>query len=66
MIKLIEKELIVRCRKEDVAILKNLIPECEKEYTAIMQREVAQAEFNDDGTPAVHVDYKTKLILNAD
>ena len=41
MIKLIQEELLVRCRKEDVALLKSLIPECEQEYTAIMKREVA-------------------------
>jgi V-type H+-transporting ATPase subunit E len=40
MIKLLEKELIVRCRREDVRLLKDLIPECEKEYEAIMKKEV--------------------------
>lgn len=64
MIKLLEKELIIRCRREDVRLLKDLIPECEKEYEAIMKREVQQAEFNEDGTPAAQVDYKTKLILS--
>ena len=40
MIKLLEKELNIRCRREDVGLLKQLIPECEKEYQAIMKREV--------------------------
>lgn len=40
MIKLLEKELIVRCRREDVRLLKDLIPECEKEYEAIMKKDV--------------------------
>ena len=66
MIKLLEKELLIRCRREDVEMLKELIPECEKEYQAIMKREVVQAELNDDGTPAVQIEYKTKLILNTD
>lgn len=40
MIKLLEKELMVRCRLEDVNLLKELIPECEQEYEAIMKKEV--------------------------
>ena len=40
MIKLLEKELVVRCRREDVRLLKELIPECEQEYQAIMKKEV--------------------------
>lgn len=40
MIKLLEKELVVRCRKEDVNLLKALIPECEQDYEAIMKSEV--------------------------
>lgn len=66
MIKLLEKELNVRCRREDLGLLKQLIPECEQEYQEIMSREVEQAEFNEDGTPATKVEYKTKLILNED
>jgi hypothetical protein len=41
MIKLIQEELLVRCRKEDVALLKSLISECDQKYTAIMKSEVA-------------------------
>lgn len=66
MIKLLEKELVVRCRKEDVNLLKALIPECEQEYEAIMKKEVQVADFNEDGSPAAQVDYKTRLILNQD
>lgn len=52
MIKLLEPELLVRCRQEDVKLIKELIPECEKQYEEIMKREA-----HGDKT------YKTKLTL---
>jgi V-type H+-transporting ATPase subunit E len=52
MIKLLEKELLIRCRHEDIPLLRELIPECEEEYQEIMKREVEQATLNEDGTPA--------------
>jgi len=64
MIKLLESQLNVRCRREDAGLVKELIPECEKEYEAIMKREVLQPEFNEDGTQAHQIEYKTKLVLN--
>lgn len=52
MIKLLEPELLVRCREEDVKLIKELIPECERQYVEIMTRE-AHSERT----------YKTKLTL---
>jgi len=45
--------LLLKCRKDDVQLVKELIPECEQEYQEIMKREAANA----------NVDYKTKLKL---
>jgi V-type H+-transporting ATPase subunit E len=51
MIKLLEPELLIKCRKEDQDLVKSLIPECESEFVDIMTREVSEGE------------YKTKLRL---
>ncbi len=59
MIKLLEKELCLKCRKEDLNLIKELIPECQKDFEAIMKREVNQP---DDGSQPVH--YQTRLTLN--
>ena len=32
MIKLLENELLLKSRREDVQLVKELIPECEREY----------------------------------
>jgi hypothetical protein len=32
MIKLLEPELHIKCRKEDLALIKELIPDCEREF----------------------------------
>ena len=53
MIKLLEKELLIKCRREDINLLKQLIPECEREFVEIMQREASNSG----------VEYKTKLTL---
>ena len=53
MIKLLEPELLLKCRKEDQDLVKSLIPECEKEYVEIMQREASENE----------LEFKTKLKL---
>ena len=39
MIKLLEKHLLVMCRKEDLSLVKSLKNECEKEFSEIMMRE---------------------------
>ena len=39
MIKLLEKKLLLMCRKEDHNLVKGLKSECEKEFTEIMKRE---------------------------
>ena len=51
MIKLLEKELILKVRREDIKLVKDLIPECETEYSEIMMQETKE-------------EYKTKLIIN--
>lgn len=53
MIKLLEKELLIKCRREDVNLLRQLIPECEREFVEIMQREASNSG----------IEYKTKLTL---
>jgi hypothetical protein len=52
MIKLLEPELLVRCRQDDAKLIKELIPQCEQQYAEIMKREA-----HGDKT------YKTKLTL---
>ena len=39
MIKLLEKKLLVQCRKEDLPLVKELKGECEKEFREIMLSE---------------------------
>ena len=56
MIKLLEPELLLKCRKEDQELVRGLIPECETEFADIMLKETA----NEEGTAIV---YKTKLRL---
>ncbi len=51
MIKLLEPELYLKCRKEDQDLVKGLIPECETEFLQLMQKEAPEGE------------YKTKLKL---
>jgi V-type H+-transporting ATPase subunit E len=58
MIKLLEKELLLKCKRDDLQLIRELIPECEQEYVEIMAREVNQIE-----TEEVKVEYNTKLIL---
>ena len=45
MIKFLEPEILLKCRKEDMKLLEELVPECEKEYAEIMLRETDQ-EYN--------------------
>jgi hypothetical protein len=51
MIKLLEPELMLKCRKDDVKLVTELMKDCENEYVEIMKKETDE-------------DYKTKLILN--
>jgi V-type H+-transporting ATPase subunit E len=39
MIKLMENEITIRCRKEDAALVKSLLSECQKEFSEIMLAE---------------------------
>jgi vacuolar-type H+-ATPase subunit E/Vma4 len=39
MIKLLEPELLIKVKKEDLALVRELKPECEKEFKEIMTRE---------------------------
>ena len=50
MIKLLEPELLLKCRKEDSKLVKELLSECEKEFIEIMLKETKE-------------DYHTKLTL---
>ena len=45
MIKLLEPELLVKCRKEDYELVKSLIPECETEFFELMAKEAAEGEY---------------------
>lgn len=60
MIKLLEKELLLKCKREDLQLIRELIPECEREYADIMAREVNQENEGEEGPK---VEYKTKLTL---
>lgn len=66
MIKLLEKELLLKCRKEDLNLIKELIPECETEFAAIMKREVNQPSSEEGGAHHHHIHYETKLTLKED
>lgn len=39
MIKLLEPELLIKCRKEDLALIKGLQEEIQSEFTEIMKNE---------------------------
>ena len=54
MIKLLEPELLLKCRKEDQKLVQDLIPECEQEFVDIMTKE---------SSSETEVQYKTKLRL---
>ncbi len=45
MIKLLEPELHLKSRKEDLAMIREMIPECEKEFRALMEKEVAEGHY---------------------
>ena len=45
MIKLLEPELHLKCRKEDLALIRELIPECEREFKAMMEKEAPESEY---------------------
>ncbi len=53
MIKFLEDEIMIYCRKEDESLVKELIPECEQEFKEIMQREVSSEQ-----------EYSTKVTLS--
>jgi V-type H+-transporting ATPase subunit E len=44
MIKLLEPEVLLKCRKEDHDLVKSLIPECEKDFQEIMSRETSESD----------------------
>lgn len=41
MIKLLEADLFLKVRKEDLQLIKSLLPECEKEFSEIMTANTA-------------------------
>ena len=45
MIKLLEPELHLKCRKEDQELIKSLIPECENEFFELMKKEASEGEY---------------------
>lgn len=51
MIKLLEPELMLKCRKDDVKLVSELLKDCETEFVEIMKKETNE-------------EYKTKLTLN--
>ena len=50
MIKLLEKELLLKVRKEDLALVNSITAECEIEFKEIMDRETNE-------------EYSTKLVV---
>jgi V-type H+-transporting ATPase subunit E len=54
MIKLLEPELYLKVKKEDLDLVRRLIPECEREFVEIMKREIKEE---------VEKEYATKLII---
>jgi len=44
MIKLLEPEILLKCRKEDQDLVRNLIPECEQEFLDIMKKEASESD----------------------
>lgn len=44
MIKLLEPELFLKCRKEDQDLVKSLLPECEQEFKDIMEKEASESD----------------------
>ena len=53
MIKLLEDEVYLKIRKEDINLFESILKDCEKEYTEIMKKETNE-------------EYKTKLIIIKD
>ena len=45
MIKLLEKELLLKVRKEDLALVNSITAECEIEFKEIMDRETNEEYF---------------------
>jgi hypothetical protein len=45
MIKLIEEELILKVREEDMDLVEGLLEECQSEYSAIMHRATKRDEY---------------------
>jgi len=44
MIKLLEPEVLLKCRKEDQDLVRTLIPECEQEFLEIMKKEASESD----------------------
>ena len=42
MIKLLEDELEIKVREDEVSLVQGLVQECQREYTAIMKRETTR------------------------
>ena len=45
MIKLIEAELVLKVREEDISLVEGLLGECEEEYSTIMHRATKRDEY---------------------
>jgi V-type H+-transporting ATPase subunit E len=45
MIKLIEEELILKVRQEDIKLVEGLLEECQREYSHIMHRATKRDEY---------------------
>ena len=44
MIKLLEPEILLKVRKEDVNLIKGMVEECETEFAEIMRKETGEAD----------------------
>lgn len=44
MIKLLEPEVLIKARKEDIELVRSLIPECEQEFKTIMTEEAGESD----------------------
>lgn len=44
MIKLLEPEVLLKCRKEDQDLVRSLLPDCEQEFKEIMIKEAGESD----------------------
>lgn len=56
MLRLLEKKIVIKCKEEDVALIKGLLDDCKKEYKAFLKKNV-------DKEPNVELEVSDKMFL---